>query len=141
MFIQWFDRYSVGIDHIDEQHKCLLDLINVVYEFFLKKENRKIALEHELVKTIKKFYNEHAKAEEDIMLRFDYPNYLEHKSKHDAIKEIAESFFKDLTGDSHIDYEAFFNFINDWIFEHFSTEDLKLADFVKNRELGYEEEL
>ncbi len=37
--ISWSDEFSVGIQEIDEQHKCLVELINKLYTGLAAKDS------------------------------------------------------------------------------------------------------
>jgi len=49
--VQWSEEYSVEIQEIDEQHKCIVSYINELYEALARKESRDIVVDviHKLV--------------------------------------------------------------------------------------------
>ena len=42
--IHWKEDYSTGIDEIDQQHKKLIDMINVLYDSHIRKEKDDVPL-------------------------------------------------------------------------------------------------
>ena len=83
--IPWDDRYEIGIEMIDYQHKKLFDLVNRLY--YLEdtgsyKEDLRVILYE-----FSDYMQTHFKDEEEYMLSISYPALEEHKQLH---KEIIE---------------------------------------------------
>lgn len=135
MLLQWCDKYGVGIDEFDEQHKTLFNTINEIYENYLKEIKKNNIKDFDFISKIRNFYIKHAKYEEKLMIKHKYPRYAEHKTKHDTIIEMTGFFSSDPEHRKKIDYDAFFNFLSDWLVEHFATEDMALANYLLNTEV------
>jgi len=84
--IPWDNRYEIGIEKVDEQHKKLFDLINKLYELDdnedTKEELRIILYE------FNEYMKVHFKDEENYMSSIKFPLLSEHKQLH---KEIIDS--------------------------------------------------
>lgn len=79
-YMKWEESYSVWDDHIDEQHKKIIDLINILkrsQEIGREKEAAIHAL-HEL----KIYAAEHFRDEEIYMLKIKYPRIEQHLEEH-----------------------------------------------------------
>ena len=87
--IPWDDRYKIGIEMIDYQHKKLFDLVNRLYDLEDEKD-----VKEELRIILYEFSNymqTHFKDEEEYMLSIEYPNLDEHKRLHlDIINNLAQ---------------------------------------------------
>ncbi|EDZ61176.1 protein containing Hemerythrin-like, metal-binding domain [Sulfurimonas gotlandica GD1] len=83
--IPWDDRYALGIDMIDTQHKKLFELVNRLYDLEdsknVKEELRVILYEFNSYMQI------HFEDEEAYMSVIDYPLLQEHKKLHEEIIE------------------------------------------------------
>src|SRR5512139_2621368 len=119
--VQWSNEYSVGIQEIDEQHKCIVAYINELYEAMTKKSNRELVAEviHKLVEYTKI----HFAVEETLMRIFNYNEYEEHKATHDKIvQQVLVYQGKFMAGDDKVGMELLM-FLKGWLFEHISHVD------------------
>ena len=86
--IPWNDKYSLGIDAIDTQHKKLFEIVNRLYalddEHSTKDEIKDILYE------FNDYLRTHLSEEEEYMASINFPELPEHK-------EIHESFIVALT--------------------------------------------
>ncbi len=83
--IPWDDRYKIGIQEIDYQHKKLFDLVNRLYDLDDAQDHKE-----ELRVILYEFNNymqTHFKDEEEYMLSINYPQLQEHIQIHKDIVE------------------------------------------------------
>jgi hemerythrin-like metal-binding protein len=122
----WEDRYSLGDEKIDDQHKWMFNLANQLPKVS-DKENVKI-----IVLELYKYIREHFSYEEKIMKSAEYPLFSEHKQLHDKVikqlNAISSSSFK-----SDKDLYKFKKFLFDWLVEHIMHEDKKYSNFIKGK--------
>ena len=75
--IKWSEKYSVNNFLLDSQHKKLIAIINELHTAM------KVARVNEIMQTIFDeliwYTKEHFRTEEQIMLKFNYPGFNEHK--------------------------------------------------------------
>jgi len=74
----WKPEYSVGDDHLDAQHRGLIDLINM-----LDDESRTA----EVLDRLEIYVDEHFRDEEGMLEKADYPDLAAHKKQHEAFEE------------------------------------------------------
>lgn len=74
----WKPEYSVGDDHLDEQHRGLIQLIHM-----LDDESRMA----EVLDRLDIYVDEHFRDEEAMLEEADYPNLAAHKQQHKAFEE------------------------------------------------------
>ena len=119
--VQWSDEYSVDIQEIDEQHKCIVAYINELYDALAHKGNRELVADviHKLVEYTKI----HFAVEETLMRIFHYEGYDDHKAIHDKIvQQVLVYQGKFLAGDDKVGMELLM-FLKGWLFEHINKVD------------------
>lgn len=128
MFIEWSDKLKTGLPVIDEQHQDLIVLLNRLgrlrcgQESFLETFNE-----------LEDYSNIHFKTEEDLMVKTNYPKYKEHKSSHDKLKQIIIDIKLEIKKNNIDDFgEKLYDFAQNWIINHYSTEDVELVEYIKN---------
>lgn len=119
--IQWDDLYSVEIQEIDEQHKCLIEIMNELYTALANRSNPQLV--GDVLDKLVDYTRIHFAVEETLMRLFHYGEYDRHKSIHDKIVDRVEEFQgKYHMGDTHVGMELLM-FLRDWLFDHISKED------------------
>jgi hemerythrin len=129
-FVEWKDRYSVGIPLIDEQHKKLLEMTN---ELFLacnystdsgKAQFKKTA--HDAVAYVKF----HFATEEKIMELTAYPALESHKKEHaDFVRKVFDDVKAFEQGRPLIPNQ-FVRYLKDWVLSHIAITDSKMGNFL-----------
>ncbi|MDD3435813.1 MAG: bacteriohemerythrin [Candidatus Gastranaerophilales bacterium] len=130
MPIEWNDKLKTGIPLIDEEHQELIVMLTRIGRFRCGAKSFEEALNelHAYVKT-------HFKTEEDYMISANYPEYEDHKACHDKLIKDLDFFLQKKEQNESI-YEMgveLSNFVGEWIVNHYSDEDVKLADYIKTR--------
>ena len=127
----WSEKFSVGIESIDKQHKKLIDLINKLSHARNGGcEDKEIdAVLNELVNYTKT----HFKNEEKMMQLYGYPEYNAHQSEHISLTETALNMQKKYYhGDAHIVTDIAI-LLNDWIADHILLEDKKYGPYLNSK--------
>ncbi|MGQ7793657.1 bacteriohemerythrin [Faunimonas sp. B44] len=122
--IEWQDRYSVGIEAVDHEHREMIDLINTVHaELLAGTGGHTIA---SFLGDVLKGISAHFALEERFMREHGYDQLAEHKSEHerllDALRDIMDSFESDPEGASRLLSRQ----LDDWFTVHFATHDARL---------------
>jgi hemerythrin len=119
--IAWDDLYSVEIQEIDEQHKCLVEIMNELYSALANRSNPEMV--GDVLDKLVDYTRIHFAVEETLMRLFQYEGYDGHKAIHDKIVARVEEFQgKYHQGDTHVGMELLM-FLRDWLFDHISKED------------------
>jgi len=132
-FVAWDDSFSVGFEHIDNQHKELVKMVNDLYNAC-----KKGALNEDIVylRTVSKaleYARVHFSDEEEFMGKVSYPELGEHKKQHeDFIVEIKKSIKLFEYGKAAPIELA--NFLKDWLLNHIAISDKGYAPYLKNLE-------
>ena len=119
--MQWSDVYSVEIQEIDEQHKCIVAYINELYDALSKKENRDLVAD--VIQKLLEYTKIHFAVEEALMRIFHYEGYEHHKEIHDNIvQQVLTYQGKFMAGDDEVGMELLM-FLKGWLFEHINEVD------------------
>lgn len=120
----WDEKYSVGNEEIDSQHKYMFELANSLPESIEDGSVKKTVM------ALYKHILKHFSAEEAMMKNEGFPNAEEHMNMHNdlitKLNVITSMPFKD-----DEDLLKFKRFVYDWVIEHIMHQDKKFFDFVK----------
>ncbi len=126
--LSWDKALSVQVQEIDEDHRRLVDLFNIL--------NRAVA-EGESAEYIEALIDEllsctiwHFKHEERLMLKYDYKGIDEHKREHreliESASELQEKFQQSGKRLSNEDIE----FLEQWLTGHILGEDMEMGSYL-----------
>jgi hemerythrin len=132
-YVEWEDKYSVGVKQIDEQHKKLLDFTNELYDACGAGRDEADKLFKQTIKKSVDYVKVHFKDEEELMLANNYSEYPSHKKKHEEfIMQILEDVKNYETGRKFVP-NNFVRFLRDWLLEHIAITDKKLQKYLNDR--------
>ena len=126
--ITWEDKFSLGLDEINEQHKSLVDLINRVWQSIIEKSDKERVFA--LIEELERYTLAHFAAEETFMRVTEYPEFSKHKKEHqDFIARVAdEKKHAVSTGNLSLDMMYF---LRDWLVDHILVSDKHYAEFTR----------
>ena len=128
-FIAWDPSYEVGIEIVDKQHKHLVYLTGMLYEACLADKGTLDEKFREVMKELVDYVMIHFKDEEKIMEGIKYPQFKEHKQKHeDFVKEVLGSVNAYSQGKAFV-ANNFVRFLRDWLFDHILIADKAMAKY------------
>lgn len=123
----WSEKYSVNIQEIDNQHKKLIGLVATLDDAMVQGKGKQ-ALEKILGELIQ-YTKTHFATEERLMKTNGYPEYAEHKDKHDKMTQKVLAVEKDYqAGKMTITHEVM-KFLQDWVDKHIMGTDKKYQPF------------
>jgi hemerythrin len=126
--VVWSKILSVGVDEIDEDHRKLLNIFNILNHAVFDGESPEYlaAVLEELINcTVWHFSHE-----ERLMLKYYFDGAEDHKAVHqELIKSARELQQKILQGDQPI-AEEHLVFLERWLTEHILTADQRLGAFL-----------
>ncbi len=134
-FVEWEERFSLGIKQIDDEHKKLIDFTNELFEGVRQGPEKAESHFRETVKNAVNYVKTHFTNEEGLFQKHGYPDYVAHKKQHEAfilkVIEEVKSFEK---GEKFVP-NHFVRFLKDWLLEHIAVSDRKYRDFLKSKGL------
>ncbi len=125
IIIKWSQEFSVGVPHLDDDHKELLQFINLIYanSTAMNSDDVDDLLSSMIAFSIKHFHNE-----ESYMRRIGYRHLTEHKTLHDEFMEKIQQFHNEFrkSGGRAIGSEVS-KFLASWWKDHILFEDQRYA--------------
>lgn len=126
--IVWSQILSVGVDEIDEDHRKLVNIFNILNHSVAEGD----APEY-LVAVLTELINctvWHFSHEERLMLKYGYGEIEEHRAEHRELIESAKELQQEIlqtdkpVADEHIE------FLERWLTEHILTADMRLGSYL-----------
>ncbi|MGC8495423.1 MAG: bacteriohemerythrin [Syntrophobacteraceae bacterium] len=125
---EWNEKYSVNIREIDEEHKKLIGLVGQLNSA-MRQGKGKDALGKVLYDLIQ-YTRTHFADEERIMKSGGYPDYQDHKAKHDWMTNRVAAIYKDYQeGKTTITIEVM-SFLEQWVEKHIMGTDKKYGPYL-----------
>ena len=131
MAIMWTPDLSVGVDHIDEQHKIWFEKANELFE--AGKEGRAKEYINTMIDFLDEYSKKHFKDEEAYMEKIGYPELDAQKRAHASFVERLAKLKKDYNesgGNITIIINAN-KMVLDWLINHIRTMDKKIGEYAK----------
>ena len=128
---QWRDEYSSNVQEIDRDHRALFQNADRLYASIQSGEGR--ASLTEILGFLIQYTAEHFDREERLMGKYDYPDKLKHREKHQLLIGQVLGIDKQYR-DREIEIDSeFISFLKDWVINHILTEDRKLGPFLNGK--------
>jgi hemerythrin len=130
----WNESFAVGQETIDEQHKKLFtainDLIQVSNKGEIARDELKKSLDFLNDYTIQHFFDE-----EQIQLKYQYPDYENHKKLHESCKKALHDLMVEwiMKGSSGTLLEGVKVKVADWLVNHIKTQDTRIGAHIKGK--------
>jgi hemerythrin len=129
----WTPNLSVGVRHIDEQHKTLFEKAEKLFE--AGKNNQAKEYIGELLEFLDNYTKQHFVDEENYMLSIKYPGYEEQKRAHASFTEQLTELrneYKSSGGNILVIINAN-TMVIEWLTKHISVMDKKIGEFAAKR--------
>ena len=126
--IAWSRVLSVGVDEIDEDHRKLVNIFNILNHSVMAKESPDYlaAVLEELINcTIWHFSHE-----ERLMLKHRYAEAEDHKAEHRDLINSAQALQRDILQGNEAVGDAQIEFLERWLTEHILTADMRLGSYL-----------
>ena len=122
--IEWKDRYSVGVEAVDYEHRELIDLINMLHDDLLAERDDPMvtAFLGEIFRAI----SAHFALEERFMREHGYDQTLEHKAAHENLLEEIREIMDDYEAGPEAASKELSARLDAWFTDHFRTHDARL---------------
>jgi len=128
---QWRDNYSVGIKKVDEQHKKIVGRLNDLYES-MKAGKGKETL-GVVLKDLFEYTKTHFVTEESLLALYKFPDFEEHKKKHEKMKEhVLILNQKFVSGEISTPLQIT-NFLKEWLAKHILETDKVYGPFLNEK--------
>jgi hemerythrin len=133
-FVEWEEKYLLGIDQFDVHHKHLVDLLNEVYELFLLKNEDDGNLIR-ILDSLADYVKYHFDLEESWMRQVDYPRQEEHVLEHKRFVFKLYEFNRQYQEDKVTLTLEIVSFLRRWLLDHILNADAKYGAFIRRKPL------
>ena len=129
--MRWDNKYLVGQEVIDTDHRNLFQLINDFYDAFQEtKSRRELAA---LLTKLVQYAEAHFRREEAIMQSNGYMLLGEHQMSHTKLYETIYALNERLMSDPAPMDRAAVAFLKNWLVDHVMDEDMKFGEFLREQ--------
>jgi len=127
--VVWDNGYSVGLPHIDEQHKKLVNMINDLFQSCQKESSiAKVAFARAFGNAAE-YAQTHFQLEEEFLKQAGYPDLEKHKKEHASFMTEVWGYFKRSKEDNTM-YLELPRFLKKWLLNHIAVTDKQYAAFL-----------
>ncbi len=123
---EWSDKFEIGVQEMDEEHKFLINKINIFVRALNGDGNPEKSFQDMKAFTIKHFEDE-----ERYMKSFNYSSFEAHKKIHIALLAKVQSFENELKNGT-IDKTRVVAFLKNWLVSHILGVDTQYAKESQN---------
>lgn len=119
----WRPEYSVGDEHLDGQHRGLIELIDL-----LENESRM----GEVLERLEIYVDEHFRDEEGMLEKAGYPDLAAHKQQHKAFEEwlsVSRRAFRESEVSTML-RESISAYLKSWLVNHIMVSDKDYASWL-----------
>jgi hemerythrin len=132
--IEWDEKYSIGYEHVDLQHRRLFELLSDLITASMNHSDTdqlKKTIDFLVDYTVKHFYDE-----ESVQVQWNYPEYEKHKQIHEDFKGVVTGIVQKYNenGSSTELNNDVNKIIVRWIVNHIQNEDKKIGEFIRKKE-------
>ena len=129
---QWDSSLETGYGKIDSQHKQLFEMVNKLIAAGSSGKGGDVVME--ALDFLARYVIKHFSDEEQLQIDYEYPDYIDHKRKHDEFKVVVGELVQRLKTEGITEdlMEVVCNTIGSWLLEHIKGDDFRMASFVKD---------
>ncbi len=125
-FFTWSSDYSVNISEIDEQHKELVGMINVLFVAVSRREGDRVI--GEILDSLVAYTRTHFVLEERLMAEAGYPDLAGHREEHRELIGQLDGLARKFMLDDRPIYFEMLSFLRTWLRAHILGSDMKYSD-------------
>ena len=128
--VAWESKYETGIPLIDYQHRELISLTNQLYRACLMGDDALQTAFKEAMGRMVEYVRFHFGAEQKLLEAIHYPDFPNHKKKHDLlVGNILEAVKEQKEGKKFVP-NNFVRTLRDWVFSHIAIQDKQYSLYV-----------
>jgi len=136
--MMWKDKYKVGVELIDEQHKELFKRVSDFAQIIRNNENWDDKLEKvkETMNFMKEYVIVHFHDEEIYQEQISYPGIEAHKEAHAKFREGINNYVKIFSEEGFTEekIQEFGGKLMTWLIMHVGKMDQEIGEYAKSRE-------
>ena len=129
--VDWKDEYSVGIESIDQQHKNLINLINMLQTTVDYSTGE--AFERECLAAVVDYTKTHFVYEEGLMSKYGYPDFEAHKAQHQKMIDKINDLLAAYEEHPESAMKNALDFLKQWLIRHINGTDKLYSEFLLSK--------
>jgi hemerythrin len=129
--VDWKDAYSVGIESIDQQHKKLINLINMLQTTVDYSTGEEF--ERECLAAVVDYTKTHFVYEEGLMSKYGYPDFEAHKAQHQKMIDRVNDLLATYEERPESTMKDALDFLKQWLIRHINGTDKQYSDFLVSK--------
>ena len=136
---EWKEKYSVGVEKFDKQHKQLLKIGRDLVSAFenMEKGIDQYDLIVELLQEMQEYTVYHFESEEKAMAEIEYPELEKHKEVHQKfVNKLKNIDLENIDEDQKQFSMELLDFVANWIEQHILGEDQKYKPFFADKNIN-----
>ncbi len=131
--LDWHDKLNINVAKIDEQHRQLLKMAQLVHDALHADSQPDVLLDK--LDRLLEYTREHFVFEETLMVEHSYPGLEDHRQEHVALLHRVELLREALANGKALSYSADIDVADDWVLAHVNEEDKQLGLFLNERQV------
>lgn len=132
-FIEWSEKLSIGIKVVDDQHKKLIEQINILHSAMREGKAKEVV--GNILEELRAYTKYHFSNEQKAFEKYNYSEKASHIQKHNGfVKRLDEITEQHKAGSMAISINLL-DFLNKWITEHIQREDRKYVPELSGKEI------
>ncbi|GAB7023096.1 bacteriohemerythrin [Salidesulfovibrio brasiliensis] len=135
--INWDESLETGIYSIDSQHMDLVGMCNDFLDAVSSGKTEQAV--NALVRRLREYCVQHFHDEEETMAEMGYPRLGEHQREHRRLSQQVKEYQRDLYKKRTPQPLEVRDFLKDWLLGHILGMDMKIAEWLKEREAEQKE--
>lgn len=129
--LEWNDRFSIGLQEIDNQHKRLIDIINKLHDVLKNDASEPVA--DSVFFDLHSYTKEHFSAEEASMSESGFPDVDKHAQAHRNLETQLEGYRRKYDAGDKGAAVDLAQFLMTWLVEHMLKMDGEYGEFLRKR--------
>ena len=129
--VDWKDAYSVGIESIDQQHKNLINLINMLQTTVDYSTGEEF--ERECLAAVVDYTKTHFVYEEGLMSKYGYPDFEAHKAQHQKMIDKINDLLAAYEEHPESAMKNALDFLKQWLIRHINGTDKQYSEFLLSK--------
>jgi hemerythrin len=129
--LAWRQEYSVNIKVLDDQHRQLIETINVLNNIIYEEKDK--AHLAEVFDHLMEYVTVHFTTEERLMAEHDFPGYQTHKEEHEQCGQEVVKYKKQYEQGEKKIAVTLIIFLTDWPHRHLLETDKQYSAFLNKR--------
>ncbi len=134
MYIEWQDKYAIGIERIDKQHQQVIKLINRLYQVIGPKTQPADAWS--LLEEFNQYAEVHFMTEERIAEEGEVPydELVDHKAEHENYRQRIRGFRRAFNENDKQAPVQLMAFLSKWWLNHILVKDMELGRLISENQ-------